>query len=182
MGLHAEIHTVDEFDIFVQREDNAESLFEYIGGEVVEVPSNPRSSEIALNVAFHLKSYFRNSDMRGRVTGEAGGYQVAGERYAPDVAVLIGDAADNLAESGYHPHPPTLAVEIISPTDQMKRVNIKISNYLAAGTIVWVVYPEQKAVTVHTPGQPARLYGEDDMIAGGALLPGFSLEISEIFA
>jgi Uma2 family endonuclease len=181
MRAQHDIQTVEQFDKFTALPENSDHLFEYIAGEVVEVPSNPRSSEIAITIAFHLKLYLRQSGRKGRVTGEAGGYQVSGERYAPDVALLLDDAADTLVSSGYHPHPPTLAVEIISPTDQMRRVNTKISNYLAAGTVVWVAYPDQKVLTVHQSGHPVRVYGEHDVLDGGALLAGFTLNVVEVF-
>ena len=39
--------TVEEFDRWVDLPENADRLFEYIGGEIVEVPSNPYVSEVA---------------------------------------------------------------------------------------------------------------------------------------
>lgn len=36
-----------EFEAFLKRPENIESVFEYIGGEIVEVPSNPFVSKIA---------------------------------------------------------------------------------------------------------------------------------------
>ena len=49
-------YTVEEFDDFVNLPENAERLFEFIGGEIVEVPSNPYSSEIAATIIFMLRN------------------------------------------------------------------------------------------------------------------------------
>lgn len=70
------------------------------------MPSNPYSSEIAIQIAFFLKLYLREQGRRGHVTGEAGGYQVMGERYAPDVAFISYERQPELVPTGYNPNPP----------------------------------------------------------------------------
>ena len=70
---------VEAFDDFVTRPENAGRLFEFIGGEIVEVPSNPYSSKIAMIIGAKLLAYTEHKKP-GHVTGEAGGYMVSGER------------------------------------------------------------------------------------------------------
>ncbi len=72
----------------------------------------------------------------GHLTGEAGGYYVSGERYAPDVGYISKARQPELAKSGYNPNPPDLAVEIeLHVTAQSQRkLQIKLGNYLAAVT------------------------------------------------
>lgn len=175
--------SVEDFETFVERPENADKLFEYIGGEIVEVPSNAYSSHIASQVHFYLKAFVMQHRL-GYVTGEAGGYQVAGERYAPDVAYIskAKTGPDGLARTGYHPQAPDLAVEVVSPTDDPKRLAIKVSHYLAAETLVLVVYPDTKEVFVHRAGQPVRVLTVEDAFEGGTLLPDFALPIADIFA
>jgi len=60
-------------------------------------------------------------------------------------------------------------------------MRVKISNYLAAGTVIWVVDPGNR-VEVHRPGQPVRVLFENDLIDGGDVLPGFQLSVREILA
>ena len=174
--------TVEEFDEWVNLEENADKLFEFIGGEIVEVPSNPYSSEVAYEIGFHIKLFLREKGIKGHVTGEAGGYKVSGERYAPDVAYISSEKQQDLPyRQGYNPNPPELAVEVMSPTDDERQLSIKISNYLAAGTVVWVVRPDTKEVDIHSPNQPAKVLGEKDTLDGGKVLEGFSLPVKEIF-
>ena len=54
---------------------------------------------------------------------------------------------------------------------------IKIANYLAAGTVVWLLKPLSKQVVVFLPGKPVQVLNAD----GGDVLPGFSLKVSDIF-
>jgi Uma2 family endonuclease len=60
-------------------------------------------------------------------------------------------------------------------------LRVKVANYLAAGTLVWIVRPETKIVEVYAPGQPMRKVGVDGSLDGGDVLPGFSLPVRDIF-
>jgi Uma2 family endonuclease len=114
--------TVAEFDRLAELPENADKRLEFIGGEVIEVPSNAYSSELAITV------------------------------------------------------------EVVSPNDDNEKLLIKVSNYLAAGTVVWIVRPGTQKVEVHAPGQPVKVLGIQDTFDGGQVLPGFKLAIKDLFA
>ncbi len=173
--------SAEEFDRLVDLPENADRLLEYIGGEVFDVPSNAYVSEIAATIISYLKPYLRDHGIKGHVTGEAGGYKVSGERYAPDVAYISAARQPELAKTGYNPNPPELAVEVVSPSDLEEKLTIKVANYLAAGTLVWLVRCEEKQVEVYPPGQPVKILGMDGTLDGGDVLPGFTLKVSQIF-
>ena len=176
--------TVEAFETFVQRSENTERDFEFIGGEIYEVPSNPFVSQISMEIAFHMKLYLRKSDIEGHLTGEAGGYMVAGERYAPDVAFISKARQPELVRKGYNPLPPNLVVEVISDhenAEERDKLRIKITNYLSAGVVVWVFNPFGKYAEVHQPGAPAQIITADGTLDGGDVLPGFRLELRDIF-
>ena len=84
--------------------------------------------------------------------------------------------------SGYFRGGPDLAVEVISPSDKASDLAVKTADYLAAGTQqVWVVEPNTRTVTVYRPGGAARVYGADDTLDGGDLLPGLALPVGDLF-
>ncbi len=174
--------TVAEFDRLAALPANADKRLEFVGGEVVEVPSNPYSSEIASIISFFIRQYLRDSGLAGHVTGESGGYMVSGERYAPDVAYLSKARQPVLSTEGYNPVPPELAVEVVSPSDDNEKLLIKVGNYLAAGTLVWIVRPATHKVEVYAPSQPVKTVGIDGTLDGGSVLPGFTLAVKDIFA
>lgn len=180
MAVQIQRHTLEDFDAFIHLPENADRLFEFIAGEIVEVPSNPFSSEIAILIAAALLSFVRANKL-GHVTGEAGGYMVGGERYAPDVAYISSAKQPELAREGYNPNPPDLAVEVISPTDDERPLRIKVANYLAVGVLVWVVYPITQEVEVFAPGQSVKIVTRDGTLDGGDVLPGFTLPVHTIF-
>lgn len=172
--------TAEEFEAFDQLPENAEKKLELIGGEIVEVPSNPYASEIASLINWALVSYIKQNPI-GRVTGEQGGYMVSGERYAPDVAFISKARQPELVRKGYYPQPPDLAVEVISSPEEEKHLPVKIGNYLAAGTQVWVVFPESQTVQVYAPAQPVKILTITDTLDAPTLLPKFALAVKDIF-
>jgi Uma2 family endonuclease len=180
MAVQSKPMTVEEFDRFVALPENAERLFEYIGGEVVQVVSNNYSSLVAAQVLIAIGIYLKQHPI-GYLTGEAGGYVVAGERYMPDVGFIAKARQPEPSRAAYNPNPPDLAVEVLSPTDSPDHVRVKVGNYLAAGTVVWVIDPERKLVEVYAPGQPVRKVGVDGVLDGGEVLPGFTLAVKDIF-
>jgi Uma2 family endonuclease len=169
-----------DFDAFAALPESSDKLLEYIHGEIIEAPSNPYSSKIAARFNGHLGNHIDEQDLE-HVTGEQGGYMVHGERYTPDVAVIAKSRQPEVAKTGYNPLPPDLDVEIVSPTDQERLLSIKIGNYLAVGTEVWMVYPDDKEVIVYRPGQAVQRLGPSDTLTGQGLLEGFTLPLAAIF-
>lgn len=181
MTMQVQRVTAEAFEQFVMRPENSESHFELIAGEIVEVPSNPYSSQIAARLIFFIMSYLTQSEISGHVTGEQGGYMIGDERYAPDVAFVRRERQERLARQGFNPIAPDLAVEVISPTDAEPRLHIKIANYLAAGTTVWLIDPERREAEIFAPGQSVRIVPRDGALEGGEILPGFTLMLAELF-
>ncbi len=174
------IYTDDEFDAFVRLPENADKRLELIDGEIIEVPSNPYSSEIAALIIFALLSFVRSRKL-GRVTGEGADYQVAGRKLSPDAAFVSAARQEQLAREGYNPIAPDLAVEVVSPTDRQPEIRRKLAVYAEDGVLVWLVYPEQKRVEIYAPDQPVEIVFEDGTLSGGQILPGFTLPVTDIF-
>ncbi|MFQ5889633.1 MAG: Uma2 family endonuclease [Gemmatimonadota bacterium] len=83
---------------------------------------------------------------------------------------------------GFWPMAPNLAVEVVSPSDTAAEIQEKVLEYLEAGTeLVWVVQASSRSVTVWHPSREARVFGEGEVLDAGDVLPGFELEVAEIF-
>jgi Uma2 family endonuclease len=100
---------------------------------------------------------------------------------SPDAAYVT--AARLPAEdAGFLELAPDLAVEVISPSNTVNEMATKVIQYLDAGAHeVWVVDPDNRLVTLHTPDGTARTLRERDIIADRALLPGFRLPVANLF-
>jgi Uma2 family endonuclease len=172
--------TPEDFDRFIALPENADRDYEHIGGMIAEVVSNNYSSLLAAIILAELMTYVRKHKL-GWVTGADGGYQVSGEKYIPDVAFISVARQPQPSRDAYNPLAPDLAVEVLSPGNDDARMRIKVVNYLRAGATVWVVNPDLKTVEVYVPGQPPVVKMILETLDGGALIPGFSLAVKELF-
>lgn len=174
--------TAAEFDVLVTLPDHADRILEWIDGEVYEMPSSAYASWFSSRMNRFLATFVDAHNL-DYVTGEAGGYMVAGARYAPDVAFISFARSPQLAQTGYHPVAPDLAIEVDHPPSitSAQILSIKIANYLLAGTVVWVLRPALRTVEVYTPGHPVRLLSIEDTLEGDLVLPGFSQPVRDIF-
>lgn len=158
-------------------------------GEIVEMPpASFRHGEICSNISEALRHWSRRVGAGWRVaTNDAailtsqrpdtvrGGNVVAIRQSRLDSA---GEAERSLEV------PPDLVVEVLSPSDRLPAVMIKVTEYLRAGVgEVWVVDPEDRLVDVHNASRrlPAR-FGDDQVLTSPDLLPGFSEPVFAFFA
>ncbi len=99
-----------------------------------------------------------------------------------DVAFVRKDRVERAGISrGYRFGAPDLVVEVISPSDNMKKVEQKVQRWLSAGArIVWTVDPKTRTIKVYE-GTDKATVREDDELTGGDVVPGFRLPVAEIF-
>jgi len=77
---------------------------------------------------------------------------------------------------------PTLAVEILSPSDTIEDVNDKIDALLEAGvTLVWILDPFRRTVMVHSPGAEPLLFNRQQELFCEPQLPGFRVPVRLLF-
>jgi Uma2 family endonuclease len=172
--------TVSEFQTFIERDENREQRFELIDGEIVEVPSNPLVSVIAMRIVGFIFMFLRERQVDGHVSGEGGGFIIDGQVFAPDVAYV----RDLPTDQGFEQQPPLLAVEVISdPGNNAEQTDLrrKLAHYMRAGTLVWVVDYVARQVEVHQPGERVVLVGDTGKLTAEGILPGFELAVSDIF-
>jgi Uma2 family endonuclease len=81
------------------------------------------------------------------------------------------------------PFAPDLAVEVLSPGNTLREIDEKIAFYFAAGSrAVWIVNPKKRTVAVYGSAVEVRILGEQEALEGGDVLPGFSYELTRLFA
>ena len=94
-------------------------------------------------------------------------------------AVAADDGGDSTIIEGV----PVLAIEILSPHDQVEEIEEKVDTYLDVGVqAVWVVNPYRKTVLVARPGQEPVLFNIDQELIAEPYLPGFRVRVASIFS
>jgi Uma2 family endonuclease len=77
--------------------------------------------------------------------------------------------------------PPGLAVEILSPSDKHEDIVEKVGLYLEVGTMVWVVDPDFRTVSVHRPGRLSETLNAQQELSAEPELPGFRVMVAKFF-
>ena len=155
---------------------------ELIDGEILDMsPTGYEHSWITVNIGARLHEWARGKPF-AVIGGDPGFIWDAHTVRAPDVAVLSAAQAAQAPARGFIPFPPLLAVEVVSPTDEWSAVKRKAKGWLTFGAqAVWIVDPDTKSIDVYTTGFGVVELEQADVLAGGALLPGFSVPVAELF-
>ncbi|MEM9703785.1 MAG: Uma2 family endonuclease [Planctomycetota bacterium] len=162
---------------------------ELIRGELWESPMSKRNrhhARVEARVASLIDQWIeQDPDARGQVfSGEAGvDFEQFQSGVGIDVTYFDKAAMERQPEDDpFLTGPPTLAVEIMSPSDRFDRMWAKIDDYLAAGTPwVWVIDPHFQTVLILRPDQaPALATGEEPLLCEPEM-PGFSAPARSIF-
>jgi Uma2 family endonuclease len=133
-----------------------------------------------------LLNRFVTDNQLGVVVGPDGLMKLApGLVRAPDASFVSWDQFPErcLPEEALPGVFPDLAVEVISKGNTRREMARKRREYFAAGTrLVWMVYPKTRTIDVYTSPADSTTLGGTDTLAGGDVLPGFTLPVATLFA
>ena len=109
------------------------------------------------------------------------GFQVGDRFLIPDIAFISTDNRPTDRSKAFKV-PPDLAVEVVSPSDTLNRIQEKVFAYLEAGTqLVWLLEPRSKTVTVYRSETDITLLTRNDTLSGEEVVEGFTCQVAELF-
>ena len=87
-------------------------------------------------------------------------FELSTGRLKPDMALLPKQAVDWELDIVRFPHPPVTAIEILSPTQTMDGLVLKIrQGYFSSGVqSAWLVLPTIRTISVYLPNQPVTTF------------------------
>ena len=158
---------------------------EYVDGFLVEKDVSAEASLIAGWVLTLLNLYVRPRRL-GFVLAPDGLLRLGGGRLRmPDVSFI---AAAQVPGGRFPSEPvptlfPDLAVEVLSPGNTAREMEVKRADYFNAGTrLVWMIDPATRTVEVFTSPESSHRLTATDTLDGGDALPGLTLPVAEVFA
>ncbi len=186
--MHARIDgemTDDEFFEFCQL--NPDLRIERTAeGEIIMM--SPAGGETANRNAALTAFLF----MWARQNGEGVAFDSSGGFILPGGATLAPDAAwvrrfrlqklTSDQKQKFLPLCPDFVIELRSPSDRLKDVQAKMKEYRENGArLGWLIDPIERQVFIYRPGQEVVHVQNPTQIAGDPELPGFTLELAEIW-
>lgn len=172
--------TAEQFDRLPEDELRR---FELIQGQLVEMPSpRPKHSKILIRLVARLEAFLSASQLGGILIGTD--LALDNEtRFRPGMMIFrAGQYARVDDETVPVREMPAIVVEILSPNDEIGRLDQKIVAYLAAGIEeVWTIDAYLGEMSCRTRAG-ARMYFTASQIFETPILPGWTLKIAELFA
>lgn len=178
--------TADEFYEWANRPENDDRLYELDEGRVVEVPpAGEMHGAICCLIAYLLSKYVIERGKGYVCTNDTGLLikRKPGTIRGPDIMLFDESWPLHKLSRKYSVRIPKLVVEVLSPSDQMAKVNRRISQFLKRGVpLVWLVDPDTRTVTVYRPGKAHTVVQETEELTGEDVLPRLRYRVAELFA
>jgi Uma2 family endonuclease len=169
---------------FAQLPDPADgSQQELVRGEIVTMPPPKGRHGVCCSKAVRRVGNFVDDHAMGIVVCNDTGFILERDPdtvRGPDISFWSRQRLPVLPEE-YIAIPPDLAIEVISPSDVFSVVQRRVREFLASGVrLVWLIDPENRAVTVYRKGRPAQELEESDELTGEDILPGFVCKVADL--
>jgi Uma2 family endonuclease len=152
---------------------------------IVMSPTNSKTGMLKAEITWQVQNWAKK-DGRGVVFDSNTGFVLPnGANRSPDTSWVLRSRWDALTpaqQSVFAPMCPDFVIELWSPSDTLAEIQFKLTEYVANGAILGLlIYPPQRQVYVYRPnGTPQRL-NDQTSVSGEPELPGFSLDLTEIW-
>ena len=176
------VMTIDEFLVA----DLPEGKSELVRGEVrMTPPAGASHGRVATKLVVHLSNYVEERRL-GYVFGDAVGYELVRFPHTVRVPDASFVRAERIPAEGLRAvlfrFPPDLAIEVLSPSETASSLEEKIRDYATAGTpLIWIADPARRTILTIPADAPVSWLEESDTLTGGAVIPGFSCAVADVF-
>jgi Uma2 family endonuclease len=187
LNLHNAIELTDErFEQICQ--SNRDLRFERTstGELVVMSPAGSDTGRQNCEVSGQLWLWNRQVRLGVSFDSSAGFTLPNGAIRSPDASWIKQERWDTLNASQkrkFAPICPDFVIELCSPSDRIIDVQTKMQEYLNNGTrLGWLIDPESKSAQIYRQNQRVEVQNAPNSLSGEDILPGFELDLQEIWA
>jgi Uma2 family endonuclease len=158
-------------------------LCELVDNTLVEKAVGNSESLLAVIISSILWEHVRSRKL-GWIFGADGMFRlIGGNVRLPDIAFV---SFSRMSQGVLEPVSkicPNLAVEVLSASNTVTEIRRKRQEYFSSGVeLGWIVDPIARTVAVYNESEKFALKQLNETLDGGSVLPGFSVQLSEIFA
>jgi Uma2 family endonuclease len=148
-------------------------------------PANPTSGLQNGSLSGELYSWSKQ-DGTGLFFDSSTGFTFQnGAMRAPDTSWILRERWDAVPDDDklrFSHIAPDFVVELRSPSDTVAMLQAKMAEYIQNGVqLGWLIDPFLKQVHIYRSGQPVEVLDGPEIVSGDPVLPGFVLNLQEIW-
>ncbi|BAT55909.1 hypothetical protein NOS3756_49030 [Nostoc sp. NIES-3756] len=179
------VMTDDQFFDFCQLNGDFRIERNHLGDLLIMPPTGAETDERNFNLTGQLWTWTKQ-DGTGVGFGSSGGFTLPnGAVRSPDAAWIKKarwEAIPVEQRKKFAPICPEFVVELRSETDSLKILQEKMEEYISNGTeLGWLLDRKQRKVFIYRPDQAVKELDNPFTLSGDDLLPGFVLDLSQIW-
>jgi Uma2 family endonuclease len=175
--------TATERDL-IRMHGTRRALYELVDGTLVEKGMGHKEAFVAVELSYLLRTFLEQHDL-GYCTGADDLVRVMPQLVrGPDVSFYPWRSRPEkeVPQEQISTKVPELVVEVLSPSNTRKEMQIKLKEYFLGGVkLVWLIYPEKGTAEAYTAPDAKTEIPADGTLDGGDVLPGFRLPLTKLF-
>lgn len=155
-------------------------------GEIVIM--SPTGSETGnWNSEFNGALFVWNKQFKlGKTFDSSAGFMLPnGAIYGPDAAWIPAEKWNLLTpaeKKKFAPIVPDFIMELRSPSDRLESIQEKIAEFMESGCLLaWLIDPEAQQTTIYRADGSETTVPFTQILSGESVLPGFSVQLGELF-
>ena len=197
--------TPEQFEQLAYAEQTARMELTTDGELIVMSPTGGTAGRKNFNLYLDLGNWNRQMKLGEAFDSSTVFILPNGARRSPDVSWIKSDRWDRLTDSqkdGFPPIAPDFVIELVSPSERCdpasakdarecaprlknqryEDLQAKMQEYLNSGVrLGWLIEPAAKTVEIYRTGKQVEILSNPQTVSGENILPGFVLDLSEIF-
>ena len=181
--------TSEQFDQLASIEQLARLELTKTGELIIMSPTGGEAGAKNFNLYIDLGIWNRQTRLGKAFNSSTVFILPNGARKSPDVSWVRLELWDSLTpqeKRGFPPLVPDFVIELVSPSDlknqRYEDLQAKMQEYLNNGVkLGWLIEPSGKTVEIYRSQQQVEILNNPQTLSGEDVLPGFTLDLSEIF-
>ena len=181
--------TPEQFDRLADTEQIARMELTKDGELIIMSPTGGTAGEKNFNLYLDFGIWNRQAKLGKAFDSSTIFVLPNGARRSPDVSWIKNERWNKLTQAqqdGFPPIVPDFVIELVSPSDvknqRYEDLQAKMEEYLDNGVrLGWLIEPSAKTVEIYRQNKQVETLNNPPTLSGEDVLPGFILDLSEIF-
>jgi Uma2 family endonuclease len=177
--------TVENFEQLCQLNPELRLETNYQGELIIMSPTGYETGKNNADLLIQLGIWNRQYQL-GIVCDSSTGFILPnGAIRSPDVSWIASERLNRFSKeekAKFLPLPPDFALELMSPSDQLKTTQAKVSEYRDNGVkLAWLINPQQQQVEIYRSDKPTEVVNKPSSLSGEDILPNLVIELDFIW-